>query len=113
MVLSSFSNAFGQRHDCSFAKIQTWNKTLKQARLMANNASPDEQIDVGYYHLDLKIGYTPQQISGQVSIYCKSKTNQLKQIKIDLQKILKTDSVLIERKNNVFTLCPWPTAQSL
>ena len=55
----------------------------------------DSKIDVTYYGLDLKVTYSPNNISGNVTIGVKSDTTSLNTCFLDLRNILTVDSVLL------------------
>ncbi|WP_026994179.1 M1 family aminopeptidase [Flectobacillus major] len=89
-------------HECAKGKIALWQKNSSSARLMANKQA-DDNIDITYYKLDIRVDYSPQQISGGVSIFAKSKINNLNRVVLDLQNVLATDSVIANGRKLAFS----------
>lgn len=63
------------------------------AKLFKTTYPGDDKIDVTYYKLDLNITYTPQYLTGAVTIEGKSNQDNLQNFYLDLQDNLTTDSV--------------------
>ncbi|MFC0184157.1 Por secretion system C-terminal sorting domain-containing protein [Pseudarcicella hirudinis] len=87
--------AFAQEEEvnlCAEGKIKTWQKAVSKSRLAAT-ASADNNIDVGYYKLNLNVTYEPKNIKGEVTISARSKVDKLNRIFIDLTDTLTTDSI--------------------
>ncbi len=76
---------------CQPAKV----RAFKQMKSMGKLYYPgDQTIDVTYYKLDLNISYSPQQISGAVTIDARSLQDNLTTVFYDLQNALTVDSIV-------------------
>ncbi|HVO72725.1 MAG TPA: hypothetical protein VMT35_01770, partial [Ignavibacteriaceae bacterium] len=60
------------------------------------NYPGDSSFDVTYYKLNLTISYSPNYLTGEVTVSGKSLTNGLDSIFLDLSNVLTVDSVTIE-----------------
>jgi aminopeptidase N len=63
----------------------------------------DTKIDITYYGLDLKVTYSPNYISGNVTIGVKSDTSSLNMCFLDLRSFLIVDSVLLNGTTAQYT----------
>jgi len=81
--------------DWVFQEIEMKQAALQNRReLLKPVAKPgQDRYDVGFYGIDLKIDIDNEEISGQVNIRGKSKTNALSVIELDLMSPLIVDSV--------------------
>jgi aminopeptidase N len=87
---------------CSEGKILAWKHRTAQNTRIANTQAGDDNIDVTYYKLNITVTYDPKNIKGEVTIFAKAKTNNLRNVQIDLQNVLTTDSVVIGRNRLIF-----------
>lgn len=101
IFLQIFNPIFAQNEEenlCSEGKILAWKHRTAQNARMANTQAGDDNIDVTYYKLNIAVTYDPQNIRGEVTIFAKSKANNLRNVQIDLQNVLITDSIVIGKK---------------
>lgn len=75
----------------------------KQIQLSKILYPGDSKIDITYYGLDLKVTYSPNNISGNVTIGVKSDTTSLNNCFLDLRNILTVDSVLLNGTTAQYT----------
>lgn len=102
LILLSSVSLFAQfaGNECQTAKV----RTFKQMKSMGKLYYPgDQNIDVTYYKLDLNISYSPQQITGAVTIDAKSMQDNLTSVFYDLQNALTVDSVVAPSGRLTFT----------
>ncbi len=102
LILLSSVSLFAQSagNECQTAKV----RTFKQMKSMGKLYYPgDQNIDVTYYKLDLNISYSPQQITGAVTIDAKSMQDNLTSVFYDLQNALTVDSVVAPSGRLTFT----------
>ena len=102
LILISSISLFAQSagNECQKAKV----RAFKQMKSMGKLYYPgDQNIDVTYYKLNLNISYSPQQISGAVTIDAKSIQDNLTQVFYDLQNALTVDSVVTPSGRLTFT----------
>ncbi len=102
LILLSSVSLFAQSagNECQTAKV----RTFKQMKSMGKLYYPgDQNIDVTYYKLDLNISYSPQQITGAVTIDAKSLQDNLTSVFYDLQNALTVDSVVAPSGRLTFT----------
>ncbi len=102
LILLSSVSLFAQSagNECQTAKV----RAFKQMKSMGKLYYPgDQNIDVTYYKLDLNISYSPQQITGAVTIDAKSLEDNLTSVFYDLQNALTVDSVVAPSGRLTFT----------
>jgi len=75
----------------------------KQIQLSKILYPGDSKIDITYYGLDLKVTYSPNNISGNVTIGVKADTTFLNNCFLDLRNILTVDSVLLNGTTAQYT----------
>jgi aminopeptidase N len=77
---------------CADAKIRYFGQMSQNAR--ARVAYPgDEQIDVNYYNINLSLNYEAKNLIGKVTVQFKSNVSGLRTFFLDLNNVLKIDSV--------------------
>lgn len=76
--------------------IIEYEKTAFQKTFNNDNVAypGDSTFDVSYYKLDLSVGYSPQFLSGAVTVSAKSLEENLTSIFLDLTDVLNVDSVI-------------------
>lgn len=65
----------------------------KSFSLNRSNYPGDSSYDVSYYKLNLNVGYSPQLLSGEVTVFAKSLVNNLDSVFLDLSNVFSVDSV--------------------
>ena len=75
---------------------------LNDKRLSKVEYPGDSTIDVTYYKLNLNITYSPNYLKGAVTVNALSKSQSLKTFFLDLQNVLKVDSITCKNKRLLF-----------
>ncbi|MBU0559339.1 MAG: T9SS type A sorting domain-containing protein [Bacteroidetes bacterium] len=87
-------------HLCSVQKQSYYNKFLKTQNL---NYPGDETIDITYYKLDVKVSYSPQNVSGGVTVKGKSKVDNLSSLYLDFSDNMTVSNVSVGGRKVVYT----------
>ena len=98
----SFMSVYSQdgAHLCSKSKIERF---LRLQKISEINYPGDSKIDVTYYKLDLKITYSPNYLSGNVTVNAKVDSSSINTVYLDLTMVLTVDSVLLFGSSTSFT----------
>jgi hypothetical protein len=92
VLLGSFLPARGQSPPASISSCAA--KLLRPAEsLKSEGVFADQNIDVGYYRLDLTLQPASSSLRGSVLVRCTSLVDSLTQISLDLNGGMKVDSV--------------------
>ena len=85
---------------CQQAKIQQYTSLMKANQI---NYPGDSRYDVTYYKLDLTVTYTPQNITGAVTVNATVQSNNVSSAFLDLTDSLVVDSVKLNGLITSFT----------
>jgi len=102
-LLLMFSNfSFGQSIKESLVKSEKkmFDRNMKPAKILYPG---DSTIDVTYYKLDLTITYSPNYLTGAVTVNANSSSPGLKTFFLDLKDPLEVDSIITKGKKLSFT----------
>lgn len=101
ILIFSFSTLFSQiePHPCAVAKLG--NAQHSFSKQMAPYLG-DENIDIGYYNLDLEIDHVAKKLRGKVRILSKVVTTSITSISLDLNNAMTVDNVQYKGINTSF-----------
>jgi aminopeptidase N len=104
LMISSvlISSIFAQNgaEECRLSKIRQFSSLMKASQI---NYPGDPNYDVTYYKLDLAVTYTPQNITGAVTVNADIISNNLSTIFLDLTTPLIVDSVKLNNSLTTFS----------
>jgi aminopeptidase N len=93
LVIIPFCLITAQQYDLSYIKYEQ-EKFSKQINADKINYPGDPSFDVIYYKLNLNISYSPNYLTGEVTVSAKSVVDSLSSVFLDLSNNLSVDSVM-------------------